>query len=137
MTSALDAPVRGRVLVIDDEVLIGRSIQRALAKTYDVVVADSGAQAIEVLRANPTFDCILCDLQMPEVAGEAVYEWATAHAAGLIDRFVFMTGGTFTEPARLFLARVRNERIEKPFEMAVLRAVVGRTCGSSAPGASS
>lgn len=134
MSSAVDAPARGRVLVVDDEVLIGRSIHRALAKTYDVVVADSGAQAIELLRANPAFDCILCDLQMPEVTGAAVYEWAATHAAELTARFVFMTGGTFTEPARLFMARVSNVRIEKPFEMAVLRSVVGRTCvGHSTP----
>ncbi len=123
-----------RVFVIDDEALIGRSVQRALSRTYDVTVTDSGARAIEILGGDATFGCILCDLHMPEVSGMNVFEWVEAHAPQLASRFVFMTGGVFSDHSREFLERVRCERIEKPFDMAGLRAVVEQVCTSSRGG---
>lgn len=132
MSSTGDTARAGRVLIIDDEALIGRSIQRALSRTYEVVVADSGARAIDILKADPGFDCVLCDLQMPEVSGMEVYEWVEREAAAVAPRFVFMTGGTFTDRAREFMARVPSDRIEKPFDMPLLRSVVDKVA-SAAP----
>jgi hypothetical protein len=37
---------------------------------------------------------------------------------------VFMTGGTFTGPARTFLTTIANPTIEKPFNKAALLAVI-------------
>ena len=42
----------------------------------------------------------------------------------LAGRIVFMTGGVFTDGARDFLAGVPNVCIEKPFDLAALRAMV-------------
>jgi hypothetical protein len=45
---------------------------------------------------------------------------------GLEERFVLMTGGAFTPRATEFLARVKNRRLEKPFDSSALRAIVAR-----------
>jgi hypothetical protein len=37
---------------------------------------------------------------------------------------VFLTGGAFTPRARTFLDGVANPRLDKPFDMQALRAVV-------------
>jgi fluoride ion exporter CrcB/FEX len=37
---------------------------------------------------------------------------------------VFVTGGAFTAGARSFLDEVPNARVEKPFELETLRALV-------------
>lgn len=37
---------------------------------------------------------------------------------------IFMTGGTFTPDAVAFLASVPNPSLEKPFDLATLRALV-------------
>jgi hypothetical protein len=39
---------------------------------------------------------------------------------------VFITGGAFTPAANEFLERVPNERLDKPFEPAAVRALVER-----------
>src|SRR5258705_3261903 len=63
----------GRVLVVDDEAAVGRTIQRLLGDRHEVVVVTSGAQAIELLEGGGDFDVILCDMSMPEVTGMDVY----------------------------------------------------------------
>ena len=114
----------GRVLVVDDEVAVGRTIQRLLGDRHEVVALSSGADAIELLRTGASFDVILCDMSMPEVTGIDVFARSTAARPELADRFVFMTGGSFTSTTRDFLEQSRNERIDKPFDLAALRAVV-------------
>jgi FixJ family two-component response regulator len=56
-------------------------------------------------------------------------------AADQVSRMVFITGGAFTPAARAFLDEVSNERIEKPFEVQNVRAVVRRFQAIREPGA--
>jgi CheY-like chemotaxis protein len=114
----------GRVLVVDDEVAVGRTIQRLLGDRHEVVALASGAEAVELLLGGADFDVILCDMSMPEVTGIDVYVRSTEARSELANRFVFMTGGSFAASTRDFLERSPNEKIDKPFDLAVLRAVV-------------
>ena len=113
---------RGRVLVIDDEAAVGRTIQRLLGEQFEVVVLTAGREAIELLVGKEAdFDLILCDLTMPDVTGMDVYTRTTQARADIGQRFVFMTGGTFTPRARDFLDQVANERLDKPFDLQTVR----------------
>jgi CheY-like chemotaxis protein len=114
--------VAGRVLVIDDEAAVGRTIQRLLGEQYEVVVLTAGREAIDLLVGKAAdFDLILCDLTMPDVTGIDVYAQATRSRADIGERFVFMTGGTFSPRARDFLDQVPNERLDKPFDLQTVR----------------
>jgi CheY-like chemotaxis protein len=114
--------VAGRVLVIDDEAAVGRTIQRLLGEQYDVVVLTAGSEAIDLLvRKAENFDLILCDLTMPDVTGMDVYTRSIEARAEIGQRFVFMTGGTFSPRARDFLDQVPNERLDKPFDLQTVR----------------
>src|SRR4051812_29214836 len=66
----------GRVLVIDDEAAVGRTIQRLLGERHEVVVLTSGVQALELLERGESFDAILCDMSMPGMTGIDVYSRA-------------------------------------------------------------
>jgi PAS domain S-box-containing protein len=59
-----------RVLAVDDSAtyldVLGRELQQ---EGYDVVLAGSGEEALELLRAQPV-DCILLDRVMPGLSGE-------------------------------------------------------------------
>lgn len=112
-----------RVLVVDDEPLVARSLRRAL-RGNEVVIADSGQDALQLLATDHGFDVILCDIMMPDVSGIEVYEQVCVSWPGLAPRFVFMTGGAFTERARAFLDALANTRIDKPFDLEQVRAVV-------------
>lgn len=112
-----------RVLIIDDDPLVASSLRRLLANR-EVHIADSGRRGIEMLRENDRFEVVLCDLMMPEVSGMDVYETVLEERPDLAERFIFMTGGAFTERARAFLDRVSNPKLEKPFDGKTLRMLV-------------
>jgi len=65
--------VLGRVLVVDDDPAVRKSVRLILSKAgYDVVEAEDGEKAIEVLRSgdNPLMiDTIICDIYMPKMNG--------------------------------------------------------------------
>lgn len=114
---------KARVVVIDDEPLVGRSIRRAL-RGHEVIVFSSGTEAIERLSANEPFDVVFCDLMMPEVSGIEVFTRVSEARPELASRFVFMTGGAFTAEARDFLKESTLTCLEKPFELSAIRQLV-------------
>jgi CheY-like chemotaxis protein len=115
---------RRRVLVIDDEPALAAMIRRVLSKTCDVELASDGREGLARLEKDEPYDIVLCDLMMPDMTGMDVYAEVAKRRPGLEARFVFMTGGAFTPRATDFLAQVPNRRLEKPFETALLRAIV-------------
>ncbi|PTL84862.1 PAS domain S-box protein [Vitiosangium sp. GDMCC 1.1324] len=114
---------RGRVLIVDDEPAVGKALRRIL-REHDVELATSGRQALEKLSADTRFHAVLCDVMMPDLGGKDLYEAVQQGGSGLEQRFVFVSGGAFTQGARDFLARVPNPTLEKPFDETAVRRVV-------------
>jgi PAS domain S-box-containing protein len=71
---AADAAVTARVLVIDDEHAVGRSIALLLSPEYDVTCVTRAKEALAKLTAGERFDAIVCDLMMPEMTGIDFYQ---------------------------------------------------------------
>jgi PAS domain S-box-containing protein len=122
VTHTIAAP-RGRVLVIDDDPLVGRSMARLLQGAHEVTVLISPADAVSRLARGERWDAILCDLMMPELSGMDVEERLLETAPDVVPRIVYLTGGAFTDRAREFLAAGRPY-LEKPVEADALRARV-------------
>jgi two-component system cell cycle sensor histidine kinase/response regulator CckA len=126
------APARAsdvkRILVVDDEAPLGNAFRRALRK-HDVTTVTSGREAVALLAEDSDFDLIFCDLFMPDVSGMDVYAWVKNHRPGLEGDIVFMTGNTFSGDGRLFLDKVSNKRLAKPFELTDLRRFVAEYSG--------
>jgi len=117
---APEPSTRGRVLVVDDDPLVGRSLARLLQASHDVTVLMSPAEAVGRIDAGERWDAILCDLMMPELSGMDVEERLVRSAPDLVARVVYLTGGAFTERARQFLASGRPY-LDKPVDAQALR----------------
>lgn len=117
---------RGRILVIDDEVLVLRSVRRILSPEHDVLAMVSAQEALAVCAGGEKFDLILCDLMMPDMTGMDFHRELSLVSPEQADRMIFVTGGAFTEKARAFLSETPKEHLEKPFYSANLRAIVQR-----------
>jgi len=120
------APRRLRILVIDDERAIASTLQEVLLD-YDVTISVAASDALRVLRSEPAFDAVLCDLMMPRVTGPDLYREACKLQPELAARFIFMTGGAFTDWAREFLERTRCPVVSKPFTIASVCRVIEQT----------
>ncbi|MFW6051328.1 MAG: hybrid sensor histidine kinase/response regulator [Myxococcota bacterium] len=111
-----------RVLVVDDELQVGRAVGRAL-RGYQVTVVADGREAVARWHRGD-FDVMLCDVMMPSFTGMDVYRALAEGGRGEEARIVFMTGGAFTAPMRAFLERVGNPVVEKPFEPRQVRELL-------------
>jgi CheY-like chemotaxis protein len=104
-----------RILIVDDEPLVARSLARML-RGHEIVTAGDGEAALwECLSRE--FDLVLCDVMMPRMDGPAFYRALCEHRPALATRIVFMTGGAFTADTRAFLEGVPNVHIEKPIQV--------------------
>jgi PAS domain S-box-containing protein len=119
-----DADVRARVLVVDDEELVGQVVVRVLSAEHEVVAVQSGADAVELLRRGAAFDVVICDLVMPEMGGLDLFYWLRTQRPELVPGFMFLTGGAIDRKTSIALDRLVEPRMQKPFEPAELRALV-------------
>ena len=71
VTETTDLTVTGTVLIVDDDASNLRLLDTILSAEFDTVVADSGEQALKVLKSQQV-DLILLDLMMPGMDGIAV-----------------------------------------------------------------
>jgi CheY-like chemotaxis protein len=115
---------RGRVLVVDDDPMSSTAVSRALAADHDIVTTDDADTALARIAQGERFDVILCDLMMPVKTGVEFHAELSVQAPDCAARVIFLTGGAFTVKARKFLDRVPNARLEKPFDLTHLRALV-------------
>jgi two-component system cell cycle sensor histidine kinase/response regulator CckA len=120
------APELVRVLIVDDEILVSRTLGRLLEREQLTVSTADGRQALDLIAAGQRFDAILCDVMMPEVSGIDVYQGLLRSAPDQARRLIFMSGGAFAERARELLAGIPNPRLDKPIDVAQVHAAVGR-----------
>ena len=124
---------RARLMVVDDEPLVGAVIERTLGDRLDVVAVADPRDALELLARGERFDLILSDLLMPGMTGMELHEEVRRLSPDLAARMVFLSGGAFTPATREFLARPGMECIEKPFDLETIRAAVARRLSSAPP----
>ena len=63
---------RARVLVVDDEPLVGAVLRRTLVE-HDVTVVESARAALDRIAAGERYDLVLSDLLMPGLSGMDLY----------------------------------------------------------------
>ncbi|HZH14252.1 MAG TPA: ATP-binding protein [Archangium sp.] len=120
---------RGRILIVDDEPKLALTLGLLLEDAHEVTRCLKAQTALEFIQAGPPFDVILCDLMMPEMTGEQLFEAVSAAAPEQARRMIFMTGGAFTERAQRFLEQVKNLRLIKPFRVDALEAALAQLMG--------
>jgi PAS domain S-box-containing protein len=114
----------GRILVVDDDPMVGTTLRRVLEREHEVFVVESAREALTLIGAGQRYDVILCDVMMPQMTGIELHAELGLIAVDQQERMIFVTGGTFTPKARAFFDRAPNALIEKPFNLRNLRAVV-------------
>ena len=130
-TAATAIPAKARILVIDDEDMIGMILRRVL-KGHDVTVLTNAKDALAQIASGTRYDAIICDLMMPVMNGIEFHQALSRQFPDQVDAVMFLTGGAFTKETAAFLDSVPNTRLEKPFDAKNLRALVDRHIASRA-----
>ncbi|MDB6114187.1 MAG: sensor histidine kinase response regulator [Lacunisphaera sp.] len=116
----------GSVLIVDDEEAVRATAAQMIAYFgFDVRQADSGQQALDLMRANPTaFDLVLLDLTMPGMDGYATF--TALRQLRPEQRIVIFSGYSAHDARQRFAGQNLNGFLQKPFSANSLREVLGQ-----------
>ncbi len=115
--------IRSRVLVVEDHPLSRRILETMLAKSYDVISAASGQEAIDRAKREPP-DLVLLDIEMPGLNG---FETLEILKPGIIDPAVpviFLTALEDSKSRETGLEAGAVDYITKPYDKQELRIKV-------------
>jgi len=118
--------VLGHVLVTDDDPQMRRVCSRALSNEgWQVTLAENGKAAIDAVRdaINP-FDCVVSDVNMPELDGFELIEAIRKHDDDL--PVLLMTGDPTLDGAVRAINNGAVSYLSKPFDQEMLVAAVAR-----------
>jgi len=121
---------QARVLVVDDDATVGRVIRLNLAaEGYDVQVATSGAEALELVPSTRP-DCILLDIMMPEMDGLEVCRRLKTSQETVHIPVIMLTAKAQVDDKLAAFNLGADDYISKPFDVyelsARLKAVMSR-----------
>ena len=121
------ATAPGRILVVDDTEANRDLLARRLrALGHEVVLAESGREALERVAAEP-FDLVLLDIMMPEMDGYAVLERLAADPEGSRVPVVMISAVDESASVARCIELGAADYLPKPFNPIVLKARVTAT----------
>lgn len=113
-----------RILVVDDEVIVGNRLKQIFEKMgYEVEVRTNGASALEVLDQK-SFDIVITDLKMEGVDGMAVL--GRVRELNPATKVIIITGYAQLETAEQAFQEGVFDFIAKPFRLDELKQVILR-----------
>ncbi len=130
----IEQPIRRRkALVVDDEESNAALVRRVLAGAgYDVESTTLSRRAL-VMIERTAYDCVICDVKMPELSGQELYGRICQIRPEMARRFIFITGDIDGEDTREFLDQSRCSYFMKPFNLERLTAAVDLLTGQKPP----
>ncbi len=113
-----------KIIVVDDEPDVIRSIKEGLRNDFEIKGADSGKQLFKTLESS-TPDLILLDIMMPEMSGWETFNKLKGNASWGKIPVVFITARTdrIAKNAGGFLG---DDYIEKPFDADYLKGRIDK-----------
>jgi two-component system response regulator AtoC len=111
-----------RILVVDDELFVRELLLEFLsAQGYEVLLADSGEKAVEVIQAQPA-DIVLVDLKMPGIDGIETLKQIKKIAPDVLA--IIMTGYPTIESSIEALRHGASDYVVKPFKLNDLKSSI-------------
>lgn len=125
----VDPPDEPRtILIVDDQPLLREAVGEYLAmQGYEVKLADSGCEAMQLIEDGLLPDLVLCDVMLPDIDGGSLVREARLMLPDL--KMLFISG----YPPETVAARIGDEEfLQKPFRLDVLarrvRSLMSRDC---------
>lgn len=122
-----------RILVVDDEPALRRTLERALkSHAYEVVSVADPHSAYQLL-GESNFDLVLLDLRLPQMPGDTFFLAVVRRWPQLLGRVILMSGDPSPQqpewPAELAHCPV----LHKPFSLAALVKTIGDVLAAAEP----
>jgi DNA-binding NtrC family response regulator len=122
-----------RILIVDDEPALRRTLERALtAHSYEVVSVADPHSAYQMLDES-SFDLVLLDLRLPQMAGDTFFLAIVRRWPRLLRRVILMSGDPWFKQPGWPVELVGCPVLHKPFSLETLIKTVGEVLAASEP----
>ena len=120
-------PLRGSILLVDDEEKILKSLGRALRESGHEVLETSSPPDAQRLLAERAFDVLVVDNVMPQMTGlDLIRDYVASTGEGERAQILMMTAHATIQSALEAMKLGALDYLQKPFEIDELLVVVGR-----------
>jgi putative nucleotidyltransferase with HDIG domain len=128
ITQTGGSEAKATILVVDDEMGPRESLRMILRPTYEVICAQDGIEALEILRTKAV-DLVTLDLNMPGIQGEEMMRTIRREFPKV--ELIVITGyGTLENAAEAVRYGV-SDYLQKPFDVVQVSAAVFRALSRS------
>jgi response regulator RpfG family c-di-GMP phosphodiesterase len=111
---------KGKVLIVDDEPISVETLSMLLVRDYEVLMAHSGAEALEIVKTELP-DVILLDIMMPELDGYEVFGRILQDPDLCDIPVLFITGMKESECETRGLELGAHDYLVKPYNASIVR----------------
>lgn len=114
--------IQAKILVVDDESFITRSVKHFLEKEgYEVLIADTGEEGLDIFRAESP-DVVLLDVNLPGMSGLEAVKALRELSGDVVIIMVTAHGNIETEVSAIKLGI--HDFLEKPFDLTRLSLII-------------
>lgn len=125
--------MNSRILIVDDEPALRRTLERALkSDDYDVVSVADPHSAYQIL-GESTFDLVLLDLRLPQMPGDTFFLAIVRRWPRMVGRVILMSGDPSPRHPEWPVELADCPVLHKPFSLDTLMNTVGETLASAQP----
>jgi DNA-binding NtrC family response regulator len=106
-----------RILIVDDEPSLRRTLERALTSFQYKVVSVADPHSAYLMLDESRFDLVLLDLRLPQMAGDTFFLAIVRRWPRLLGRVILMSGDPPTQQADWPTELVGCPMLSKPFTL--------------------
>ena len=114
---------RSTIMIVDDDKLTCNLIGKIFSKNYDLLFANNGEEAINILKENKNVNlsCIFLDLIMPVLDGFSVLDYLNDNNYLMKIPVIIISGNYDKETRKRAYSYQIADMLEKPFNAQVIR----------------
>ena len=125
--------MKARILIVDDEPALRRTLERALTShEYEVVSVADPNSAYQML-GESSFDVVLLDLRLPHMPGDTLFLALVRRWPRLLGRVIFMSGDPWPQQSDWPAELVGCPVLSKPFSLDTLMETVEAVLAAAEP----
>jgi two-component system, NtrC family, response regulator AtoC len=115
-------PKAKTILIVDDEEFIRLSLSQILSEEkFNVILSDSGSEALKTIKREEGIDLVLLDLNLPDMSGLEILKQLNSVQPGILT--IIMTGFASVESAVEAIKLGAYDYIKKPFKADAIKLI--------------
>ena len=123
----VDMKKKEKILIVDDSEMNRALLSGILEEDYDLIEAENGIKAIEILRREPEIELMLLDINMPEMDGFGVLEVMNKYNWINDIPVIIISSETASEILQKAYDMGAEDYISRPFDMIAVQKRVQNT----------